>query len=176
MKKNILKGLFCILFIAFIASCSSEDNDTQQGNASVQTQSNILHGRIGINKQGTPQLTANKDLLMAQLEDLAAKNGNIVHLTNIEIVQKTATNDKTDTGYVLIGSDPDGGSVAMGLDSGTGGDGFYLDPSTGGGTVVVCKGCASGCNLEYLLVGKNKFYYCNSNGCGVYCTKTEFPG
>lgn len=176
MKKNILKGLFCILFIAFIASCSSEDNDIQQSAPSAQAQSNGLRGRIGINNNGTAKLTANKDLLIAQLEQLAAGNGNVVHLTNVEIVQKTATNDKTATGYVLIGSDPEGGSVAMplGLESG---DGFYLDPNAGGGgTVVVCKGCASGCNLEYLLVGKNKFYYCNSNGCGVYCTKTEFPG
>jgi len=175
MKKNILKGLFCVLFIAFIASCSTEDNESQQTNASAQAKSNVLHGRIGINNHGAPQLTANKALLMAQLEQLAAKNGTIVKLTNVEIVQKTATNDTTDTGYVLIGSDPDGASVAMGLDDGTGG-GFYLDPSAGGGTIVVCKGCATGCNLEYLLVGKNKLYYCNSNGCGVYCTKSEFPG
>ena len=178
MKKIIFKSLCFLLFVAFVASCSSEDNDMQRDTSNAQAEATVLRGRLGVERNGIAVLTADKVMLIKKLEAAALKGGDKISLTNIEIVRKTATNDGRVTLYMIVGTDDEGVSVGMPVAHKR--DGFYFDPIAGGGndggtTTVVCRGCATGCNLEFLLVQGKKLPYCNENGCGVYCTKKEIP-
>ena len=180
MKKITLKIVACLLFIAFLGACSNEDNniieDTATGHAfATAARSSLWDGIIGTsNGNSTYIITADRSAILADFEDVLRTEGTATSLQSLQIIKKVATNDPTDSAFMLIGTDNIGISIGvmLSLDNGK----FYLaNPSPGAGAAssVSCRGCTTGCNLEYVKMSGKKVPYCNENGCGEFCTKSE---
>lgn len=169
MKKYLL--LLAILPMAF-TSCSTDETLTTDnpGNQHSALRAGYWNGVIAIeNPNGSFQFNVNPQLLKADLEEQLRIQGDTTTLETIAVVGKNATNDGTN-GYMLISSDNRGLSIGVMLAKSASNElklDFRLedpDPST-----ISCRGCATGCNLEYLNMPGGKVPYCNSNGCGEFC-------
>jgi len=174
MKKTILKSLALLLFIAIIGSCSNEENiDSSASKSNLAARASVWDGPIGVYKgKNKYQITADTSVIIADFENTLEASGNKTTLQTLDIVKKAAVNDDTSEAYMLVASDNAGTSIGVMLLIKS--NNFYFDGGgSGGGTTTICRGCATGCNLSYLLVDGKKFPYCNENGCGEYCTKSE---
>lgn len=180
MKKIILKSLACLFALALMVSCSNDETDTVVPKSSAAAtavtpstaRGSFWDGTLGVlDSNGNPQLTVDPSLVIADFEATLQKEGNDTDLITVSIEKKYPTNSTSlDPGYMLIGSDGKGTSIGLMLT--LAGTSFTL----GGGdetTSVSCRGCATGCNLSFLLVDGHKYPYCNENGCGEFCTKSE---
>jgi len=174
MTKNILKLSAFLLLAAFFTSCSGEDTTIQNDAPHSSARSSYWNGVIGVDGGGNRyQITANPALLIADFEQQLAAEGDTVQLQSLAIVKKKATNDSTDEAYMLIATDNATTSIGVMLER-TAEATFKLSLSSDAGTKSVsCRGCATGCNLEYLNMPGGKVPYCNVNGCGEFCTKRE---
>jgi len=183
MKRSLLKTLACISLFAGFTSCSPEsavDLTTDAGaidpNATEpnrQGRSSLWDGEIGIDRDTLFEITADKGFLLADLQIVADKEG-ASELIALEIVKKEALNDSNDTGYMLVASDSGAFSVGVMLKRTQSGM-FMVDDGFGNPNPVAvsCKGCSSGCNLQYLYIDGKKVPICNENGCGSDCKKSE---
>ena len=178
MKKatTLLKILPLLLF-AFFTGCTNESDTTMNTEESaVNNESEIAYrgsvwdGDIGTDEgNGNYVITASPELLLNDLNDILDKEGNSTTLTSLAIVKKKATN-AIDYGYMLIASDKHETSIGVWLHLSQG----KFSLIKGAASISTsCRGCASGCNLEYLLIDGQRIAYCNENGCYYNCTKTE---
>lgn len=178
MKKNLLKALTALFAIGMIISCSTDaENDTtvNEGLSAPST----LRGGVSvwddvIGKdwgEGMYVITADEQEILADLQTIIEKEGHTAELRSLEIVKKTATNDPSDEGYMLIGSDNQGTSIGVWMQ--LQGNEFSLVRQPGLSTSTTCTGCATGCNLQYLTIDGKKVAYCNENGCRFDCEKSE---
>lgn len=186
MKRTVLNSIASLLFIAAVTACSSESavdltNDTTDVTTQEpdrQNRSAAWDGIIGIDRgNDVYEITADKHELLADLQATYREEGGTGELETLEIVKKTALNDAYDNGYLLISGDGKGVAIGVMLvrEESTG----VLKPdytftSPGGGPSfkgVSCWGCATGCNLEYLLIDGKKVPICNENGCVADCTR-----
>ena len=189
MKKVFLKSLTCLLFLATMISCSTDSTTQEPSNKSTTNSINkksnsIWEGVIGIEEYGKYKITADEKALMSYLEYLMDQEGDDVTLEEINIVKQTATNDPTDTAYLLIASGRSGGgglpeAVNIGLVLAKEQNTFYIGAGLDTGDPIIvtsCRGCSYGCNLRYYTIGKHQVPYCDENGCSRYnCTKRERP-
>lgn len=178
MKKNLLKALSALFAIGMIISCSSDaENDNVNTPSSASSASTARGGSVWsevIGKDwgnGQYVITADENAILADLQVIIRKEGHLAELRSLEIVQKTATNDPADVGYMLIGSDNQGTSIGVWMELQN--DSFTLIRQPGLSTSTTCTGCATGCNLQYLTIDGKKVAYCNENGCIYDCEKSE---
>ncbi len=174
MKKYILLLAFaCLAF----TSCSTEDTPVsgEPANAHSAMRGSYWDGVIGVDKgNGNYEITVNPATLMSDLESVMRTQGDTVTLSTIAIVKKMATNDNSE-GYMLIAGDKVGTSIGLMLVKSS--NSFKLDRGLSSGTenpdpdpaTITCRGCATGCNLEYLNMPGGKAPYCKTNGCGDFC-------
>lgn len=181
MKTILLKGFTCLCLLATLASCTNDETlmpdpaaaavAVPETEGATAARGDVWSGTLAImNADGKPEFVVDQQLLIADLENILALEGNNVKLTTLVIEKKLATNDLSDEAYMLVGYDGAGTSIGVMLEYAAN------DFSLGSGTApltVSCRGCASGCNLSFLKVDGHKFPYCNENGCGVYCSKSE---
>lgn len=179
MKKNLLKALSALFAIGMIISCSSDaENDTTvneglSATAASTARGSVWSGVIGEDwGDGRYVVTANEELILADLQEIIRKEGHTSTLKNLEIVQKTAANDPSDIGYMLIGSDNEGTSIGVWMQLSQQSQ-FTMVRQPGLSTSTTCTGCATGCNLQYLTIDGKKVAYCNENGCVYDCEKSE---
>lgn len=178
MKKNLLQLLSALFAIGMIISCSSDaENDTTVNEglsaSTVSTaRGSVWDGVIGEDwGNGRYVVTANEELILTDLQEIIEKEGHTAVLRNLEIVQKVATNDSGDRGFMLIGSDNQGTSIGVWMELQN--NNFTLVRQPGLSTSTTCTGCATGCNLQYLTIDGKKVAYCNENGCIYDCEKSE---
>src|SRR5690606_40385058 len=97
-------------------------------------------------------------------------------LRTLVIDERAALNDPSDSAFVLIGSDNDGISIGVFMEK------SYSEPHNSFVFTVdrsldfirtTCKGCAQGCNLQYLTIDGKKIPICNENGCYYNCEKIQ---
>lgn len=179
MKNNIIKSLALLLLI-FTASCT-EESDTVQMNDSASEDltgksgnGSVWESVIGAVQDGEYVIVADREVLKLELENILKREDNATEITSLEIVEKAATNDPADIGYMLIGSGD--GEISIGVPLSMDASSpmtpiLIVDP--GLFKSVTCRGCAQGCNLEYLIDRGKKYPYCNENGCYYNCKKTE---
>jgi len=178
MKRNILTlSAFFVLSILF-TSCSGEDTYVDEpANAHSSARGSYWNGVLGVDHgNDNYEITADKSVLMNDLETMLKNQGDTVTLHSIAIVNKKASNDINDHAYMLVATDDLGVSVGIMLARGADAtfkalrqeDNQFANPKT-----VVCKGCSTGCKLEYLNMPGGKFPYCNESGCGPLCSKKE---
>lgn len=178
MKKIILTSIYSLLLAVVFTGCSSDANSPQDFNneeansATLEDENRGAHwnGVIGIAQNGTFEITADATLLKRDLEDILKMQGYGTTLTGLEIVEKTASNDPSNIGYFLVGSNGAGTSIGVLLarESNT----FVLDKSSIV-KAISCRGCHDGCNLSYVTMAGKKVAYCNENGCVYHCEKNE---
>lgn len=183
MKKNILKSAVCFLLLGLAFSCST-DNDVvieQPSEKNLdgfqQKDASVWNGTIGIERNGAYEVTANPAPILAEFEAILAEEGNPVKLTHLTIQKRIATNDPSSEAYFLIGGTPNIGSGTTSIAKRVTKSGytFTISPGVGGGPgkSVSCRGCGTGCFLEYYQIDGHYVAYCDSAGCGSDCTKSE---
>ncbi|MGQ2982756.1 hypothetical protein [Flavobacterium sp.] len=181
MKKSLLKTAACLLFVGSLISCSSESDIDLTTDASAivperENRSSVWNGIIGEDVGGGDYvITADSNSLLADLQDIINKEAVSFPTTleTIKIEVRTALNDPGHASHMLIATDRRGTSIGVMLTRGSTGllkldESFGVTPKT-----VSCRGCASGCNLEYLYIDGKKVPICNENGCISDCTKSE---
>ncbi|MBF01164.1 hypothetical protein [Flavobacterium coralii] len=127
---------------------------------------------IGEEVNGEYIITADVNLLKADLEAVLANEGRPTTLQDVFITGMIADNDPTDKGFFLIGSDKNGQTISLQLEKVD--TKFILYSDNGFVKTVSCDGCVSGCNLSYLLINGKRVAYCQENGCSEYdCSKSE---
>jgi len=178
MKTITLKIFVSVMFLASVIACSSDSVSEENIDLTAPERLNrtsVWDGEIGtITEEGGLELTANKEALITAFEDILIKQGNSARIENLEIVTKTATNDPFDKAYMVIGSNNSDTSIGVVLVRSGGGASLVLDERFEKPKSVTCRGCATGCNLEYLNTTDGKRVpYCNVNGCISDCTKLE---
>jgi len=179
MKKTTLQIAACLLFIIFIGSCSNDDTSIVSDTATeddftTAARSTLWDGIIGTdNGAGVYQITADQTAIKADFEDVLKSEGTSTTLQTLQIVKKVATNDPADSGFMLIGGDNAGISIGVMLEEKVGGNLYLENPLGGVANSTSCRGCTTGCNLEYIKLSGRKVAYCNENGCGEFCEKTE---
>lgn len=182
MKKNIFKSLACILLLTLAWSCSTE-NDVQMQPSDSQIQlkgGSLLDGIIGEDLgNGVYRITVNEADLLEEIERLSVEDGNpLAKFQFVEIAKRTAVNNPAVEGFVLLaGTGHSAGSdaITMSFNLVTSPFGFGLEsPSTGagGGSRTSCRGCGSGCFLEYYEIDGHFLAYCDAASCGWNCTRT----
>ena len=186
MKKNLLKSIACAFAVVLMASCSTEETDTivpQNPQASSVKDSgtdgvtpstargSVWAGTIAtLDAAGNATFTVDPELIIDDFNVSLRAQGVQAQVTTVAIEEKTATNDPTVKAYMVIGSDGNGTSIGAMLQRG--GNGLSLD-SEAGDKNVSCRGCATGCNMSFLIVSGHKYPYCNENGCGAFCERRE---
>jgi hypothetical protein len=177
MKRIIFKSAAFLMLIASIASCSTESavdltNDASAEVPERESRSSIWDDVIGQDMgNDVYEITADKAAIIDELQDIADKEGDSSELVTLDILKKPVINDPNDSGFMLVAASRTGLSIGVVVAKTSGGF-FRLDPSFGHKTVS-CRGCASGCNLQYLNIDGKKVPICNENGCVADCTKTE---
>ncbi len=177
MKRIIFKSAALLMLIASIASCSTESavdltNDASAGVPEREGRSSIWDDVIGQDMgNDVYEITADKIAILDELQDIVDKEGNSSELVSLEIVNKGVINDPNGKGFMLVAASRTGLSIGVAVAKTDAGF-FRIDPSFGHKTVS-CRGCASGCNLQYLNIDGKKVPICNENGCVADCTKTE---
>lgn len=175
MKNIILKSFACLLLLSLTWSCSDEgDVSTQPVEKQVQTKNgSLLDGIIATLRDGKYEIIVDEQQLIEELETvLEEETGEPIELSSVSIQQKTATNDPTNSSYFLIGNTVDLGDDTVSF-------GGRLDASSGGlffssssrGKFLGCKGCGTGCFIEYYFYEGKYFPYCDSAGCGRRCAR-----
>ncbi|TRW26407.1 hypothetical protein FMM05_03235 [Flavobacterium zepuense] len=186
MKKNLLKTLACAFAIALMASCSTEETDTivpqspqstsvkdsgTDGVTPSTARGDVWAGTIAtIDANGNVTFSVDPELLIDDLNVSLRQQGVQAEVTTVAIEEKTATNDPSVKAYMVIGSDGNGTSIGVLLQRG--GSSLSVD-SEEGDKNVSCRGCATGCNMSFLIVSGHKYPYCNENGCGAFCERKE---
>lgn len=182
MKKNLLTTAFAVLLAILMGSCSSDEtlvqNTTQSAaanNSSLTARGSFWGGRLAVvNSDGSTTFTVDPNSIKADLEELMANNNQATTLQTVFITKKININDSNDSTYVLIGGDNVGTSIGVMLSQSNGG--LYFESSDGLGfegslSGTTCRGCSFGCFLEYVKIQGKKAFYCDSAGCGEFCTK-----
>lgn len=172
MKKILLTTISCMALL-LIASCSEDTEiSTQTDNTSAEflnRGSNDWGGEIGIERDGRYYITADEAALRADLEEILSQQGITTTLEELTIVEKRLVNSPFEVAYVLLGVDLQNRSVGVQLTKQL--SKFVLSELEP--VATSCSGCPTGCNLSYLLIDGKKVPYCNENGCGLDCTKSE---
>jgi hypothetical protein len=184
MKNSLLKATAFIAATLVVTGCSNDTNDAgiNSGNsAAVLSEEQVAEDMnrayywqtdIGQEVDGEYIITADVNLLKADLEEVLANEGRATTLQDIFITGMVADNDPTDKGYFLIGSDKNGQTISLQLEKQD--TKFILYNDNGFVKTVSCDGCVSGCNLSYLLINGKRVAYCQENGCSEYdCSKSE---
>lgn len=180
MKQLLLKSITCITFFAALASCSPESDvdlttDTAATTPERQSRGSVWDGEIGVDHDSIFEITADKNLLIEDLQNIADKQGGF-ELVTIEILKKEALNNVYETGFMLVATDDTGYSIGVMLNRTPNGL-FVVDRGFGELTpnpvAISCEGCATGCNLQYLYIEGKRYPICNENGCGSDCKKSE---
>lgn len=174
MKKIILT--LCAVSMFFAVGCSSEEDSTNFNGTTEQTnldskaaRGTVWNGEIGIDDNGVYKITADEAALKADMNDILAKEGYNTTVQTLSITKLTATNNPSDSGFMIIGAD--GVKTSIGLWLKSSGRQFLMDMSFAGSTT--CTGCAQGCNLSYVTLDGQRVAYCAENGCNYDCTKSE---
>jgi hypothetical protein len=181
MKRNILKSIACLCLVGLVWSCSTE-NDVQMQSSNSQFQQkdgSLLEGVIGVDHgNGIYEITVDEDELLTELDRLWAVDGDPVKFETVSIVKKTAVNNPSYTTFILLaGTGVGETTMSMGIDLGQIGNSFQLqNPSGGGGTITSCRGCGTGCFLEYYEIDGHHLAYCDPYGCGSNCEKSVKKG
>lgn len=179
MKKNILKSLTLLLLI-FTASCSDDteavimnDEAAQEFTKKNGTES-VWDGVIGEERDGAYEITADINVLKQSLEDILKIQESPTTLTSLSIQEKISVNDPSVTNYMLIGSDGNGISIGVPLTKSVI-NGFtpVFNASNNLRVSISCRGCAEGCNLQYMTIHGKHYPYCNENGCYYNCRTIE---
>lgn len=169
--------LFFVAFTMFFAVGCSDENPTEINN--IQETSEDLHrlagrgtiwdGEIGVENNGLYKITADEEILKADLEKILREEGKSVTLQTLDIRKLTASNDINDSAYLLIATDAARISIGvfLRLDRSV----FTFDNSYV--SSASCEGCPQGCNLNYLIIDGKRVPFCNEMGCMYDCTKTE---
>ena len=178
MKKIMFKGLICPLLLSVLWSCSPENDVQMQTTQAQQKTGDILSGVIGQNLgNGIYQITVNEAALMAALEDVALQEGGVqVKIDNVKIVNRFATNTPTVPFPVLTGGGltTDGSSMSFSYVLSEVNTNFMIGSGVERPPLVMCRGCARGCFLEYYqLDATHLLGYCDSAGCGDYCFRIK---
>jgi hypothetical protein len=178
MRKKIFKTIACLCLVGLVWSCTTE-NDVQMSseNGQVQQKSgSVLEGVIGVDRSnGVYEITVDESELLTEIDRLSAEDGNPVKFETVAIVKKTAVNNPSYQTFILLAGTGDIGTAttSIGIDLVDIGGGFHLqNPSAGGGSTTSCRGCASGCFLEYYEIDGHHLAYCDPYGCGANCEKT----
>ena len=184
MKKFILKSAACLFLLGLAWSCSSENDviiDQTSGKDFQQKNGSIWEGVIGIERDGEYIITADRNALLADLENTLEQDGHPVKLVSINIERKFAANDPGDMTYFLIAGTGEIGSesTSIGKLLVKNGNGFSIRPSFDGGSSDIgktygCRGCGTGCFLEYYIVDGHYVPYCDRAGCGSDCVKEVY--
>jgi len=186
MKKNLLKSIACAFAVVLMASCSIEETDTivpqnpqassvkdpgTDGATPSTARGDIWAGTIAtIDAGGNITFTVDTDLIIDDFNVSLRAQGIQTQVTTLNIEKKFATNEPSVEAYMLIGSDTKGTSIGVMLQRG--GSNFNLDTEAGDKNVS-CRGCATGCNMSFLIVSGHRYPYCNENGCGAFCERRE---
>ena len=178
--KKLLQFLSMLLVCVVFTSCTEEPNASVQMNDDasdfVAKTTTPWDGIIGVEKDGKFEITADQNFLKADLEKTLQDQGTPTRLVTLSINQKTATNNSSDVGYMLIGSDNNGISIGVFLEksfSQPNNSHVFTIDRTSNFTRTSCRGCAQGCNLQYMTIDGKRIPYCNENGCYYNCDKVE---
>lgn len=185
MKKIIFKSLTFIFVLSLVWSCSTEND--------VQVQSTVLNGDLKKDKPltdveiaedlggGVYQLKVNENDLLTELERLALEDdGLTVDFDNIQIVNKPIANDASSSIVLILagGNLPGGNLVTMSFPLiQTSGMGYTLAhpqaTGDGKGRRIACRGCGTGCFIEYYLIDGHYVPTCDPAGCGSNCERMK---
>lgn len=179
MKKNILKSLTLLLLI-FAASCTDDteavtmNDEAAQEFAKKNGTGSEWDGVVGIERDGAYEITADVNFLKQSLEDILKIQEIPTTLTSLSIQEKISVNDSSVTNYMLIGSDGNGISIGVPITKNTT-NGFtpVFYASSDFRVSISCRGCAEGCNLQYMTIHGKHYPYCNENGCYYNCRTIE---
>jgi len=182
MKNNLLKTFACAFAVVLMASCSTEETDTIMPQASVKDQGanggtpstargSIWAGTLAtIDAAGHITFVVDPELIIDDFNVSLREQGVPTQVTTVAIHEKIASNDPNVKAYMLIGSDNNGTSIGVMLQRG----GYDISVDTEDGDKnVSCRGCATGCNMSFLIVSGHKYPVCNTNGCGAFCERRE---
>ena len=185
MKRIILKSLTCLFLLGFAWSCSTDSDVTidqpSEKNTSTgvqQKDESAWEGIIGYDRgNGVYEITADEEALIADLETILAAEENPVKLTTLSIQRRIATNNPGGEAFFLIGGTGNIGSattsIARQLTMANTGFSMARDLENQLLKSVSCRGCGTGCFLEYYEIDGHFVPYCDSAGCGSDCTKSE---
>ena len=186
MKKITLSAAFVLLLSAIAFVGCSEDNtplDTESASAAASNPSSsmFMRGSLWAGEVGQYDELTNtyiitgdkegyKEAFMFVLRDQGYED---VVIESLEILEKTSFNYPDDKGYMLVASDNKGTSIGVNLDRRS--LSFVMeDPNAV--SYTTCRGCATGCNLQFITVNGKKVPFCNENGCVYDCEKSETAG
>lgn len=186
MKKIILKSIGCLLLLSMTWGCSNENDtimsDQEQNRLSDGFQlkdGSVWDGQIGEDRAGVPTITANIQEIKDGFEEILISRGNPVKIETVQIIKKNATNDPSDFNFFLIGGGrgTDNTSTSIGKPLTVSGGKYFI--SSGAGIngdpeeTVSCRGCGTGCFIEYYKVDGHLVPYCDSAGCGPICSREK---
>jgi hypothetical protein len=182
MKKNIFKSLTCILLLTLAWSCSTE-NDVQMQPSDSQIQlkdGGLLDGVIGEDLgNGVYRITVDETQLLEEIERISVEDGNPpAKFQFVEIAKRTAANNPQVEGIVLLagtGHSSESDAITISFNLETTPFGLALvNPAApgGGGSRTSCRGCGTGCFLDYYEIDGHFLAYCDAAGCGWNCTRT----
>lgn len=189
MKKIILKSLTCILVLGMAWSCSTE-NDVQIDSSAVNGSTHlkdgsVMNGVIGVDLgNGVYQIIVDRSELLAEIARISAEDGNPVIFETVDIVKKVAVNNPSLEGFVLLagtGTKETSSATTMAFTLTMNGANFSIgDPfGTGNGSggpiieKVSCRGCGTGCFLEFYEIDGHFMGYCDTAGCGAFCQRIK---
>ncbi len=174
MKKLLLKSAIFIAVLVTVISCSTDaESVTVNETVSNKTKrSTLWDGVIGKALGTKYTVTANRAILINDLEQVLRSQGDTITIETLQIVQKTPINNPFERGYMLVGSDTRGTSIGVFLLLSQQNE-FTMLRQRDMATATTCRGCATGCNLQYLTIDGKKVAYCNENGCVYDCEKTD---
>ncbi|MFL9843063.1 hypothetical protein [Flavobacterium rhizosphaerae] len=174
--KNTIKTFIGLFLLCLAFSCSNDtenlvlEESTTKDSTPQAERGSYWDGIIATDKTGGGYtFVADTLLIKSDLEQMLRTGGVTTTLQTLSIAEKTADNDPADLGYMLIGSDNNG--VSIGVMLARSGRNFIVEAGTV--SSVACIGCTWGCNLSYLKFDGHKYAYCNANGCGANCYKSE---
>lgn len=180
MKKIIYKSLACICLLSLAFSCTTDNDADMQEDRSV-TFNEKSGGTVWDkalaqdNGDGTVTFLVDEREIKAELEALLAEQQTPLKIVSLTIEEKFATNNPTAKGYMLIGGTGASSGISIGMPVVSRGGTFFSPGPVNGGPrkAVSCRGCGSGCFLEYYDIDGHFVPYCDSAGCGPYCDKME---
>lgn len=175
MKKNLLKAILFVVFAVFAVSCTDEQSavEMNENELNLKATGSVWDSVIGVEQNGQYVITVPKDRLLEEMQKTVKDQGYNDKLTDAFIVKKTASNDPSVEGFLLIGTtapnSPRSFSTGVMLVQNASFQ-FTVDKSF---AKTSCTGCSSGCNLRFLTEGTQKIPYCDANGCVYNCVKSE---
>lgn len=184
MKKITLSAAFVLVLFAIAFVGCSEDNvplDTENSASAATPSSMFMRGSLWAGEighydeaTGACTITGDKEAYKEAFMGILREQGYTdVVIESLEILEKTSFTDPNDKGYMMVASDNKGTSIGVVLDRRS----LSLvmeDPSAV--SFTTCRGCATGCNLQFITVNGKKVPFCNENGCVYDCEKSETAG